>query len=340
MDCGRLRGAAALVAYALVDPSCGRAGPAPEGLARTQRRAVSPIWIARWLGYTGAAACSQQSLMHYTPLTRFKLRIGEHEIWLPSGRFVIGRSSRCQIVLDDPLVSRRHAEMIVEPEAATIADLNSINGVHVNGEPLLGEPRLLEDGDHIVLGARELVFFRAAHDDRPRPPAGDTLSGLDPVVPAEDEADEPSAETARADVWEVLGTAADRAFGAGRPGEAQGLLTQLLMAVLRDAKEGLPTDPRTSVRAMEFAMRLARATGSGTWFDYVVDVLYYSRRLPLPWLLDEMSAVLTKLDAIDVPRLSRMVRSLEMLVSDEPAEQELVRTAAQLLARASGQPRG
>lgn len=224
--------------------------------------------------------------------------------------------------------------MIVEPEAATIADLNSINGVHVNGEPLLGEPRLLEDGDHIVVGSRELVFFRAAQDDQPRPPVGDTLSGLDPLVPAEVDADEPSAETARADVWEVLGTAADHAMSAGRLGEAQGLLTQLLMAALRDTKAGHPTDPQTSVKAMEFAMRLARATGSGTWFDYVVDVLYYSRRLPMPWLLDEMSAVLVKLDAVDIPRLSRLVSALQTLASDEPAEQELVRATARLLARA------
>jgi pSer/pThr/pTyr-binding forkhead associated (FHA) protein len=278
--------------------------------------------------------------MPQTPLTRFKLRIGEHEIWLPSGRFVIGRSSRCQIVLDDPLVSRRHAEMIVEPEAATIADLNSINGVHVNGEPLLGEPRMLEDGDHIVVGSRELVFLRAAQEDQPRPPAGDTLSGLDPVVPAVGDADEPSAETARADVWEVLGTAADHALNAGRLGEAQGLLTQLLMAALRDTKSGIGADPRTSEKAIEFAMRLARATGSGTWFDYVVDVLYYSRRLPMPWLLEEMSTVLAKVDAVDIPRLGRLVSSLETLVSDEPAEQDLVRAAAQLLARAGELQRG
>jgi hypothetical protein len=278
--------------------------------------------------------------MHYTALTRFKLRIGEQEIWLPSGRFVIGRSSRCQIVLDDPLVSRRHAEMIVEPEAATVADLNSINGVRVNGEPLCGEPRLLEDGDHIVLGGRELVFVRATHDDRPHPPAGDTLSGLDPVVPAEGDVDESSAETARADVWEILGTAADCALDKGRSGDAQGLLTQLLMAVLRDTKAGLAMDPRTSVRAMEFAMRLATATGSGTWFDYVVDVLYYSRRLPMPWLIEEMSALLMKLDAVDIPRLGRLVSSLETLASDEPAEQKLLRAAAQLLTRARELRRG
>ena len=159
-------------------------------------------------------------------------------------------------------------------------------------------------------------------------------------MPAEGDGDESSAETARADVWEILGTAADCALDKGRSGDAQGLLTQLLMAVLRDTKAGLAMDPRTSVRAMEFAMRLATATGSGTWFDYVVDVLYYSRRLPMPWLLEEMSALLMKLDAVDIPRLGRLVSSLETLASDEPAEQKLLRAAAQLLTRARELRRG
>lgn len=225
--------------------------------------------------------------------------------------------------------------MIVDPQAATIDDLNSINGVHVNGEPLLGEPRLLEDGDRIAIGSRELVFFRAAHDDQPAPPPGDTLSGLDPVVPADGEVDEPSAETARADVWEVLGTAAGRAMDAGRFVEAQGLMTHLLMAVLRDVKEARPMDPETASKAMQFAMKRATATGSGTWFDYVVDVLYYSRRLPTSRLLEEMAALVTQLDVVDIPRLGRFVTSLETLVSDDPGEQALVHAAFELMTRAT-----
>ncbi|MDB5216784.1 MAG: hypothetical protein JWO86_4711, partial [Myxococcaceae bacterium] len=40
---------------------------------------------------------------------RFRLRYLQHDLELNEGTFAVGRNASCQLSLDDPLVSRRHA---------------------------------------------------------------------------------------------------------------------------------------------------------------------------------------------------------------------------------------
>ena len=75
---------------------------------------------------------------------------------LSGDALVLGRSREADIVLDDPNVSRRHAELRSEDGRWTIADLGSTNGVKVNGRQV--ERAWLEPGDDIVLGTTELTF--------------------------------------------------------------------------------------------------------------------------------------------------------------------------------------
>jgi Protein of unknown function (DUF3662)/FHA domain len=73
-------------------------------------------------------------------------------------RVIIGRSRDCDIQLPDSNVSRRHAELRQEGTAYWLVDLDSTNGVEVNGRRL--KRAKLEDGDRVKLGATELVFRR------------------------------------------------------------------------------------------------------------------------------------------------------------------------------------
>ena len=73
-------------------------------------------------------------------------------------RVLIGRSKECDIQLADPNVSRRHAELRQEGASYWIVDLDSTNGVEVNGRRL--KRAKLEDGDRLTLGSTELVFRR------------------------------------------------------------------------------------------------------------------------------------------------------------------------------------
>lgn len=56
-----------------------------------------------------------------------------------SGRFVIGREPECDLVLDDPKVSRHHATITpgVGP-VRFLCDLGSANGALVNPRPRVG----------------------------------------------------------------------------------------------------------------------------------------------------------------------------------------------------------
>ncbi len=68
----------------------------------------------------------------------------------------IGRHPRCEIELPFTEISRRHAEITLGPDGFRIVDLNSNNGVYVNGKKI--NEQLLADGDLIQLGTQNLRF--------------------------------------------------------------------------------------------------------------------------------------------------------------------------------------
>jgi len=73
---------------------------------------------------------------------------------------LIGRNANlCDIVIDDPLVSRQHARIRQEGDQFYIYDLASANGTFVNGKAILRAE--LHDGDRISMGGTELEFKRA-----------------------------------------------------------------------------------------------------------------------------------------------------------------------------------
>jgi hypothetical protein len=80
------------------------------------------------------------------------------DLTLDQGVTVIGRSSGCDIVVDDPNVSRRHAEIRRLGEGYSLVDLGSTNGTEVNGQRV-GETSLM-NGDVIGVGTTRLTFER------------------------------------------------------------------------------------------------------------------------------------------------------------------------------------
>jgi hypothetical protein len=75
---------------------------------------------------------------------------------LEKRRIVIGRSKDCDIQVADANVSRRHAELRQEGAAYWIVDLDSTNGIEVNGRRQ--RRAKLRPGDTITLGSIDAVF--------------------------------------------------------------------------------------------------------------------------------------------------------------------------------------
>src|SRR5262245_26397286 len=65
---------------------------------------------------------------------------------LDEGKFLLGRSSQCELVVNDASVSRQHAQITVDSIGVTLRDLSSRNGTFVNEQRIraqrikLGEP--------------------------------------------------------------------------------------------------------------------------------------------------------------------------------------------------------
>src|SRR5689334_15804899 len=89
----------------------------------------------------------------------FRLRYLAHDLELPVGEFVIGRSADCQLALDDPLVSRRHAVLRTRKDGVSVEDLGSRNGVLVNGTKIDGAVEI-SDGDKVQIGSQEMMLMR------------------------------------------------------------------------------------------------------------------------------------------------------------------------------------
>jgi pSer/pThr/pTyr-binding forkhead associated (FHA) protein len=119
-----------------------------------------------------------------------------HELGL--GTFVIGRVLGVDVIVDHVDVSRRHAELEVSHDGATIRDLDSKNGVSVDGRKTA--EAVLDDGSRIALGEIELILDHpGARVDRvllrggeptvrrPRPPTPNvdraSLSGRSLIAP-------------------------------------------------------------------------------------------------------------------------------------------------------------
>ena len=87
------------------------------------------------------------------------LTIGGRKHEVTSTSVVLGRSREADVRVADVNVSRRHAEVRQEGAGYWIVDLDSTNGLEVNGKRV--DRTRLRDGDRITLGATEVVFGRS-----------------------------------------------------------------------------------------------------------------------------------------------------------------------------------
>lgn len=68
---------------------------------------------------------------------------------------IIGRTSTCEVFIDDPGISSKHARIFVEGGEVFIEDLRSLNGTIVNGKRITGRTRL-STADTVHLGSHRL----------------------------------------------------------------------------------------------------------------------------------------------------------------------------------------
>ncbi len=75
----------------------------------------------------------------------------------------------CDVILEDPMVSRQHATVRATPEGFIFENLSSVNPATQNGM-VIAEPVLLREGDTIQIGSTFFNFTEKEPENEPTPP--------------------------------------------------------------------------------------------------------------------------------------------------------------------------
>ena len=267
---------------------------------------------------------------------RFRLRYMQHDLELAEGEFVVGRNASCQLSLDDPLVSRRHARLLIGANGVVLEDLQSRNGVLVNGQRIHGQ-HPLDVGDRVLIGTQELTLL-VTHESNevkarskvtmPKVPAA--LPQATPAPPSVGPESSISEEyetsmVRRADAFNLLAGVAEKALAMGRILEAERLLASPLTDVIEASRAGKRITPTLVDQAARFSAKLATATGKGAWADYVIE-LYAAQKRPAPApVIDELYNALRRVTSIDLQRLREYIEHLRLrLPQFGPADRFLI----------------
>ncbi|MDQ6891270.1 MAG: FHA domain-containing protein [Acidobacteriota bacterium] len=87
----------------------------------------------------------------------YRLIWGDREIAMSPGENLLGRDEESVIWIDDALVSRRHARIVIDATGAVLEDLDSKNGTFLRGERI-DAPRMLADKDQVTIGPAAMIF--------------------------------------------------------------------------------------------------------------------------------------------------------------------------------------
>jgi hypothetical protein len=262
----------------------------------------------------------------------FRLRYQAHDLEIPDGEFVIGRSPECQLALDDARVSRKHAVLRATTQGVLVEDLGSRNGVTVNGHKIDGQ-RLCIDGDRVTIGSQEMLIYKGGSGQHQRTLTVQGSTHTLAEIPVEAvrqareaaEADKRSSspsinEMPRDNLVQpqrshsnvrVLGAVADKALALGRVDEAERILGSVLLDLMGAVRGGRPIDDDVFDASVKAALKLASAGAKGAWVEYVFDMHHELNRLLAAPIVDELYTVVRKVKAVDKKPLRRYLELLE-----------------------------
>jgi DNA-binding winged helix-turn-helix (wHTH) protein len=87
----------------------------------------------------------------------YRLIWGNREIALGPGENLLGREEEAAVWIDDALVSRRHARIVIDETGAVLEDLDSMNGTYLGGKRIKTR-RKLADEDELKIGRASMIF--------------------------------------------------------------------------------------------------------------------------------------------------------------------------------------
>lgn len=284
-------------------------------------------------------------------MARYRLRFLLQEFDLPRGVTILGRSSDCHVTIEDPLVSRHHARIVLEGDCATIYDLDSRNGIKVNGHPVR-QPTELRDGDRLRIGTQELVFCRVESVSHPSAKTTGFLRhcascrmpypqevGACPSCGATESLDEETLSgqfgSAAKAVWSIqlFLELLDRALTLRRVADIDRILRRATVQVEQSILNGESVDGEQLAMLADGAARASLALSDSTWGRWIAQVY---RRVPLvipEEVVERLAEVAAQfpLDMAEpVEQLAAHTRTLQVAPGEEPALAALERVRSSI----------
>ncbi len=242
-------------------------------------------------------------------MARYRLRFVLQEFDLPPGITVIGRSLDCHLTIEDALVSRRHAQIVVGDDGAVIEDLGSRNGVKVNGATLRGRIPL-RSGDRVRIGTQDLVFTAVdpagfaqarttghlrlcatcklpyAREALACPNCGATEQTEDDAVTASGSGERPHSWTVQ-----LLNEALSRALRLGRASDADRIIRRATAQFEEIVAAGAALEVEALASLTVAAVETTILTDDPAWAVWAIDVYRRARQVPPTKLVDRLGAV-------------------------------------------------
>jgi hypothetical protein len=237
------------------------------------------------------------------------------EFDLPRGITIIGRSLDCHLTIEDPLVSRQHARIVIDDAGASVEDMGSRNGVRVDGVTIKASTPL-SDGMRLRIGTQDFLFCNV---DQPGKAHAKTTGVLRlcascrmpypreapscPNCESTEQTDEDTltgvgasegSNAARAWSAQLLVEALDRALALQRLQDAERILRRATAQVDEAVSSGAPVD---AASLSELAMRAAATTlaaNDATWALWILDIYRRTALVPPAEVVERLAEVATR----------------------------------------------
>lgn len=240
------------------------------------------------------------------------LRQEDSTVELTDGEFLVGRSSSCDLPLDDGLVSRRHAVFHFDGKSLRIQDLSSRNGTLVNGELVREDPVELTEGDRVSVGSHEFIVGFSLREERPR--SITSPWDLPPAMAPDD-------ETTQASGAALILILAEKALGLGRFAEAERILKPQLEVFLAQAGNKKADEIN---RLASACLNMAKGKREPEWIDAVFEMFRKSERVPSAPVVDTLHEVVRAIGYDELKPIRGCLATLGKIDAMPPAEKFLL----------------
>jgi hypothetical protein len=282
-------------------------------------------------------------------VARYRLRFLLQEFDLPRGITVIGRSLDCNLTIEDPLVSRQHARITVDDDGGTVEDMESRNGVRLNGVTIRA-PTRLTDGDRVRIGTQDFVFCRVdpagkAHSKTtgvlrlcakcrlPYPREIPACPNCEATEQTDEETLSGAFGTENQTAWSVqlLVEALERALTLGRVSDAERIVRRASAQVEELIGAGGSVDAKALGALSVQAIATTLATNDPTWLLWALDIYRRTHRVPPGEVVDRVGEAVARHRGIVRGALQALLADLEGTArAASPAEVEAIARLEQM----------